>query len=332
MLAKLRVTHLFDCADVGASIVAAARKQHQPWRQVQGPWVRGGTASARRRFLAELTLRYPRTRLWHVHMGGRAAWARGRVARPYVLTLHGTDIRENYWQEAHHEKLKLDIDLAEHVFYTTPDLREKAERARPNAEYMPAALELALIPSWTPAPRPRVFFPSRWDASKGGDDLLDMARDIARAVGDRADLVGVDWGDRAAEATRLGVRLLPRMSPSAFVSELAQAHVAVAQTQGILAVSELQAMAIGVPLIFPDPVPGYPTGADLGAVAVTRPETAAAVVAALDDPPGESVKLGGPAYVRRHHDPAGMIARLDTVYAQALRRSASGPRGTTVGP
>lgn len=323
MPAKLRVTHLFDCADVGASIVAAARKQREPWMQVQGPWVRGGTRSARRRFLLQLALQYPRTQLWHVHMGGRAAWARGKVARPYVLTLHGTDIRENYWQDAHHERLKLDVVSARHVFYTTPDLREKAERARPDAEYLPAALELGLIPAWAPSVRPRVFFPSRWDASKGGDDLLDMARDVARAVAGTADLVGVDWGDRAPEAARLGIRLLPRMSRHEFVAELAQAHVAVGQTAGILAVSELQAMAIGVPLIFPDPVVGYPTGTAMGAVVVARSEAADAVSAVLEDPIGASERTGGPAYVRRHHDPATMIERLNTVYAAVLTESPS---------
>jgi hypothetical protein len=318
-----RVTHLFDCAEVGSALVTEGRRQNQPWHQIQGPWTRRGTQKAYYRFVAELALRYPRTGLWHVHMGGRALWARGRFARPYVLTLHGTDIRENYWQAEHHEKIKQDIDLAKHVFYTTPDLKEKAEKARPDAEYLPVALDMGVIPEWAPASRPRVFFPSRWDGSKGGDGLLAMAAEIAHAVEGRAELVGLDWGDRAAEAASLGIRLIPRMSQTDFLSELSQAHVAVGQTGGALGVSELQAMAIGVPLIFSDPVAGYPKGNDMGAIVVARKDAGSAVVDALADPESTSAKVGGPAYVRRHHDPAGMIDRLRTVYASASKASPS---------
>jgi hypothetical protein len=319
-----RVTHLFDCADVGATLVAEGRRQDQPWHQIQGPWTRGGTRKAYHRFLAELALRYPRTQLWHVHMGGRARWARGRFARPYVLTLHGTDIKENYWQDEHHERMKVDVDLARHVFYTTPELREKAERARPDAEYMPQAMDLDLLPAWSPAARPRVFFPSRWDDQKGGDNLLETAAQVVSAVGDRAEVVGVDWGDRASEAARHGVRLIPKMGVSEYVAELARAHVAVGQTAGILSVSELQAMAIGVPLVFSDPVDGYPRGDDMGAIVVARQDAGAAVLEALADPRATSERVGGPAYVRRHHHPAGMIDRLTAVYAQVSGSPVSG--------
>ncbi|WP_152916043.1 glycosyltransferase family 4 protein [Arthrobacter sp. RIT-PI-e] len=301
--------------------MAEGRRQKQPWRQVQGPWTRGGTQKAYYRFLAELALNHPRTKLWHVHMGGRAKWARGRFKRPYILTLHGTDIKENYWQDEHHAQLKADVDLARHVFYTTPELREKAERARPDAEYMPQAMDLSILPEWTPAARPRVFFPSRWDAQKGGDGLLETAAQVVSAVGNRADVVGLDWGNRASEAAGLGVTLMPKMDLRGYVAELARAHVAVGQTAGILSVSELQAMAIGVPLVFPDPVEGYPQGEDMGAIVVARQDAGAAVLEALADPHMTSESTGGPAYVRRHHDPAGMIERLEAVYADVSEQS-----------
>ncbi len=183
---------------------------------------------------------------------------------------------------------------------------------------MPAPLNLARLPEWTPASKPRVFFPSRWDESKGGQDLLNLAAEVTAAVGKDAEVVGIDWGDRAVEAAELGVTLLPRMSRQRYVAELARAHVAVAQTRGILAVSELQAMAIGVPLIFPDPVDGYPTGGEMGAIVAPRADAAEAVIEALQDPPAVSARAGGTAYVRRHHDPATMVARLKAVYAGVL--------------
>ena len=105
--------------------------------------------------------------------------------------------------------MKADIDGAGHVWYTTPDLREKAERARADAEYLPIPVNMAELPAWVPAPKPRVIFPSRWDASKGGDALLQTRPKSLPPLGARTgvDIVGLDWGDRAAEAAQLGVRL-----------------------------------------------------------------------------------------------------------------------------
>ncbi|MDF9277375.1 hypothetical protein P4U43_06155 [Arthrobacter sp. EH-1B-1] len=318
MVARNRITHLFDCAGVGAVLVKEAKRQHLSWRQIQGPWMRRGTRWARYRFFGELVANYPRTNLWHVHMGGRAKWARGRVERPYVLTLHGTDIRETYWQDEYHEAIKRDIDAAQHVFYATPDLEEKAKRARVDAEYMPIALDFDLLSSWTPAAKPRVFFPSRWDRTKGGDGQIRVAKEVVAAVGDRADVVGIDWGDRAADASHVGVQLVPRMDVTGFLCEMAKAHVAVGQTAGILATSELQAMAMGIPLVFPDPFDGYLSKKDRGALIVDRADAGYAVLELLRDPPSASAKLGGKEYVSRHHDPARMVQRLSEVYREVL--------------
>lgn len=314
MLVRNRITHLFDCAGVGSALVREAKHQHLSWGQIQGPWMRGNTRTARYRFFLELTANYPLTKVWHVHMGGRAKWARGRVKRPYVLTLHGTDIRETYWQAHHHEAIKQDIDRAGHVFYTTPDLQEKAERARADAEYMPPALDVNALPTWMPAKKSRVFFPSRWDEQKGGDDLLRTAADVVSAVGDRADVVGIDWGDRASEAAKLGVQLLPRMDTHGYVRELAKAHVAVGQLTGLLGISELQAMAMGIPLIFADPFEAYLSQMGFGAMIVEKTDVASATSEVLSDPVSASSALGGAAYVRRHHDPAVLIPRLLEVY------------------
>ena len=260
---------------------------------------------------------YPRTQLWHVNMGGRALWARGVFARPYTLTLHGTDIRENYWQEQHHAALKEDIDRAGHVWYTTPDLREKAEKARPDAEYLPVALDMKELPLWRPATRPRVFFPSRWDRSKGGDAWLETASEVAAAVAGRdVDLVGIDWGDRAAEAAALGITLLPRMPKAQFLQEVSTAHVAVAQVAGILAASELEAIGIGVPTVFADQVDGYPQ--DLATVSVARVNVAQAVLDSLTDPVSVSQKLDGPGYVRRNHAASVLIPSLNAGYKNVL--------------
>lgn len=317
MSKELRVTQLFDCADVGKAFVQEGQRQGKPWKIIQGPWTRGGTKAAYYRFLLELAAAHPRTQLWHVNMGGRAKWARGRFARPYALTLHGTDIRDNYWQEQHHAAIKADVDGAGHVWYATPDNREKAERARADAEYMPIPVDLAALPQWSPASKPRVFFSSRWDASKGGDAWVQTAGQVMAAMaGLDVDVVGLDWGDRAAEVGALGVQLLPKMSKEQYLAEMSRAHVVVGQVAGILATSELEAMGMGIPTIFANQDPGYP--ADVATVSVSIDDVGQAVREALADPLELSRSLASIDYMKRNHAPAALLPRLEAGYAKVL--------------
>lgn len=316
---EIRVTQLFDCADVGSNIVQAGKLQGKPWKLIQGPWTRGGTKAAYYRFLVEQAAAYPRTQLWHVNMGGRAKWARGKFARPYALTLHGTDIRENYWQEQHHATIKADIDGAGQVWYTTPDLREKAEQARSDAEYLPVPIAMEQLPAWAPAQKPRVFFTSRWDASKGGDAWVQTAADVVAALADQdVDVVALDWGDRATEVAQLGVTLLPKMSKTQFLQEIARAHVAVGQVAGILAASELEAIGIGVPTVFADQDPGY--AEDIATVSVARADVGQAVRESLKDPLALSRRLAGPDYVLKNHSARSLIPLLEAGYTKVLEK------------
>lgn len=314
---ELRVTQLFDCADVGKTFVHEGQRQGKPWKIIQGPWTRGGTKADYYRFLLELAAAYPRTQLWHVNMGGRANWARGRFSRPYALTLHGTDIRESYWQEQHHAAIKADVDGAVHVWYTTPDLAEKAHRARSDAEYLPVPIDVANLPKWAPAEKQRVVFPSRWDNSKGGDAWVQTAADVVAALdGMDVDLVGLDWGDRAAEVGAMGVQLLPKMAKADYLREMSHAHVAVGQVAGILAASELEAMGMGIPTVFADQDPGYPSAT--GTVPVARADVGAAVRDALADPVSLSAKLRSSDYVQKNHAPAVLLPRLIAGYQKVL--------------
>ena len=279
--------------------------------------MRGGSKIAYYRFLVEMAAAYPGTQVWHVNMGGRAKWARGRFARPYALTLHGTDIRENYWQEQHHETIKADVDGAGHVWYATPDNREKAEQARADAEYMPIPVDVSELPTWSPAQKPRVFFPSRWDASKGGDAWVRTAADVVAALeGMDVDIVALDWGDRAPEVAAMGVQLLPRMPKIEYLREMSRAHVAVGQIAGILATSELEAMGMGIPTIFADQDPGYP--AEVATVSVARDDVGEAVRDSLADPVALSTKLGSVDYVLKNHSPAVLLPRLQAGYKKVL--------------
>lgn len=314
---EIRVTQLFDCADVGKNIAQEGKRQGKPWKIIQGPWTRGGTKTAYYRFLFEQAAAYPRTQLWHVNMGGRAKWARGKFSRPYALTLHGTDIRENYRQEEHHAAIKADIDSAGHVWYTTPDLREPAERARATAQYLPVPVSVDELPQWSPARRPRVFFPSRWDASKGGEAWIETAADVvASLAGHDVDIVGIDWGNMAGDVAALGVQLLPKMPKADFLREMSRAHVTVGQVAGILAASELESIGMGIPTIIADQDPGYPK--DTPTISVARSDVGQAVREVLIDPQAFSRKLAGTDYVLKNHSAKALIPVLEAGYAKVL--------------
>jgi len=130
------------------------------------------------------------------------------------------------------------------------------------------------------------------------------------------DIVGLDWGDRAPEVASLGVRLLPKMSKDAYLREMAQAHVTVGQVSGILATSELEAMGMGIPMVFADQHPGYPAG--VATVSVTRADVGDAVRASLADPLALSRTLAGADYIRANHGPAVLLPRLEAGCAKVL--------------
>ncbi|NKX53850.1 glycosyltransferase [Arthrobacter mobilis] len=323
-----KVLHLYDAADVGATLVRYGRRQHLPWRQFNTvppadaallPDPPNGPGRRARRLLAEAYWQAARAAgilradLLHVHSGSRLGIVRSRPHRPFVLHFHGTDIRTQYYDPARRPVLQWGADHAAAVLYSTPDLRPHAQAARPDALYLPNPADLEELPAWAPAARPRVVFASRWDEAKGGAAQLDTAKALAAAAGPEVELQGLDWGGAAGEAAALGVKLLPRMPKPQYLRWLASAHCVIGQSAGILAMSELQAVAIGVPVAMPLGEGFYP-----GPSPVLRGsgpgELAAQAMAALADPAGTSAKLAGRAWVQAHHSPQQAVARLADLY------------------
>ncbi|MFC9332421.1 glycosyltransferase [Arthrobacter sp. NPDC057009] len=327
-----RVVHLFDCADVGATLVRAARSQGQQWSYLpardtayDGADLLGRTNRLRgvagwtaRRW--QLTLPAD---LLHIHFGTRVDIATRWPRRPFVVHFHGTDIREFYQDPRQRQRIQWGADNSQAVFYATPDLAEYALAARSDARYLPNPVDLAELPRWQPAPEPRIVFASRWGAAKGGTEQLELAAKLARAVqGTCIRLQGLDWGENAAKAAELGVELVPVMSKPAYLQWLAKAHTVVGQSTGLLGMSELQALAIGVPTasnvrpgLYPGTVPVVGTGS-LG-------EQVDSIVAAAKDAREVSAGLGARAWVIEHHDPDRIVRELSAVYS-SLSGSADG--------
>lgn len=319
-----RTLHVFDCAGVGATLVTAARAQGLPWGFLpardtsrDGLGLRGKAMRLQgvARWTAQRwSLTLP-AELLHIHFGTRVDIATRWPRRPFVVHFHGTDIRDFYQDPRQRPKIQWGADSAQAVFYATPDLAEYALRARPDARYLPNPVELSELPDWCPAPEPLVVFASRWGAAKGGTEQLELATKLADALqGTGIRLQGLDWGENAARAAELGVELVPVMSKAAYLQWLAQASTVVGQSTGLLGMSELQAMAIGVPTasnvqsgLYPGTVPVLGTG--------SIDEQVDSIVAAAKDPWTISARLNARAWVAEHHDPGKIVKELSAVYS-----------------
>lgn len=316
----MRVLHLFDCADVGRTLVSSAQADGRDWhllpvrdtsRDDAMAGVRGRLEAAR--WEARRRVEVRRAQLVHVHYGPRASILRRGPRRPYVLHLHGTDIRTQYHDARYHDEIQRCIDDASAVVYATPDLEPHALAARPDATYLPNPIDVSHLPRWSPGPQ-TVAFASRWEDAKGGSAQVDLARRLV-AAHPGVEFVGLDWGERAAEAADAGVRLVPTMPGQGYLRWLARATAVVGQSTGLVGISELQAIAIGVPVLMP-----LTTVDQGGPPLVSGPpeQLVQELGRVLDDPVAVSERLAGRAWAEAERSPRAAVARLAAIYAQVL--------------
>ena len=330
-----RVLHVFDCADVASTLVRSGRVEGLPWRHLDMRDTSGDTRGllgpARRLagvggWKVRRRVEFQRADLLHIHFGTRVNIAQAAPGRPFVVHFHGTDIREFYRDPAQRERVQWGADHARAVFYATPDLAEHAREARPDALYLANPVDLSELPEWTPRPEVSVVFASRWSGAKGGGRQLELAESLVRALaGSGVQVQGLQWGENASRAAAAGVRLIPQMDKPAYLRWLAGAHAVVGQSTGLLGMSELQALAIGVPTVMELRTELYP-----GTVPILSPpsvqEQTAAIVEVLRDPARSSQELDARRWVREHHDPR-VIARTLADHYRSLDLDAGADAG-----
>lgn len=329
-----QVLHFNDCAFVARSLVDAARRKGVYWRYLPPEKVRPKAVTA-----TGLRAKYQYFPYWlrrlsavskaelvHVHYGTSARLLRdiGIPRRPYVLTLHGSDIRRQWKEPRYHAEIQRAIDEAAHVFYANIDTEANARAAREDAEFLPALVDGEKLPLWKPElSRPSILFVSRWDEDKGVEKQLELASMLTKAVGPKVRVLGLDWGPGAQAARRAGVELLPRMPQPSFLQVMAQAHVGIGQATNNFATSEFEALCMGLPMAalgnrMPRPDDGaVPPVLEGGVTDVVEQ-----VLAALADPIRTSDQLGGAVWARPRYDAAGYVDRLDSLYTALVPRSA----------
>lgn len=328
-----RILQFNDCAFVARSIVSAAARaglqwQYLPPEKVRPSTVAGGGLRAKATYVPYWLRRIAtvsRADVVHVHYGTSARLLRdpGVPRRPYVLTLHGSDIRRQWKDSRYHNEIQRAIDNAEHVFFANTDNIDDAKAARSDAEFFPSVIDLQRLPVWTPDNNsPTIVFVSRWDADKGVDRQLELAERLVNAVGDKAHVIGLNWGPGAQEARRLGVRLAPKMPQAQFYELIAQSHIAIGQASDYFSTSEFEALSIGIPMAalgsrLPRPDDGSTPPVMEGSVA----DVVEQVRRALEDPHGTSARLGGAEWARPRYDASAYVGRLSRLYSRIASKA-----------
>ncbi len=258
--------HVNDAAFTAHRMIAEATRRGYTWHFMPKAaptqeW-RGVTGKARKAAIgvtwaARLAVRARQHDIVQIHSAG--VLAHSRVSAPrYVLHCHGTDLRTRQYEPGWSRTIRDGLRDAEAVFYPTPELAEHVLPHRPDAIYVPIPVDVQNVAEWAPEPgRPRVFFASRWSPDKNSATQLAVASELMAAVGDRADVVGLDWGPQAEQAAALGVRLLPPCDQADYLRLIVGSSVVIGQAAGILATSELETLAAGAPLVLPVPLPLY---------------------------------------------------------------------------
>lgn len=322
-MSDVKVLHFHDAAGVGRKIVAEARSRNLDFRHLGFPdWAAWRpdllglpVHKVRKRLLREMIRMEARgADVIHVHSGnqGENVW---RANRPYLLHLHGSDIRSRQYDPNYKRSIREAVRRADKVVYATPELIEHVTPLRDDAVYLPVPVSRAELPELVPVSRRRgVFFASRWEAVKGGA----LQIEVARAISDRApeiEMSGLNWGEGAKAAAAAGVRLRPRMSHPEYLQVIAHAGVVVGQGTSILATSELEALALGIPLIGTfdtELYPELPRLSETSAVAIAD----GAIAAALD-PEGAIAAQRGRDFALANHETSVVLDQLLPMY-QAL--------------
>lgn len=323
---RTKVLHLGDVANTGTNLVASARSMGRNWA-LRGlpaaPSLTSPSAWARR---GEDALRFAtdgtHPDLVHVHYGPNGYYGSLKRA-PYVLHLHGTDLRQDLYRPLLGHAERFAVKHAAQLIVATPDLLDAAKELDPNALYVPNPLPLEMYRRHTDphAQAPAevrdgsVFFSARWDDSKGGPELVELARELVSAG---HEVVGVDWGTYASAARSAGVTLLPRMTPAEFQQRLAQSEVVIGQfAYGCLTISDMEAMATARPLV------GWVNVGPEGnppLVATSVQDALGEIGKLLNDPTyADQVGSNGREWVLKNRSPQETIARLEDIYAQILR-------------
>lgn len=311
--AKTRVTHVNEVAGVASSLVDTAVKHGHNWHFRPLTPARPPMLQAALRRAADIPRWFSERRnsdLLHIHYGpnGYLGWG---ASVPTVLHLHGSDVRSDLLRVGVGALTRKAIQYADFVLYATTDLEDAVKSLRPDALWLPNPLPHAVAdsPRSTVQKPTRVVFATRWDWTKGADKLGKIAHTLTKAG---IECHGLNWGADTALARDAGVILHPLMSSQDYYDFLSSARIVIGQISfGVPGLSELQAMALGIPVAMHAPgVPVIQIGqADAGDQILNF---------YADDSALADVASRGRDWALKHHSPDRVFEKLVSVYSTLL--------------
>lgn len=244
-----RVLHVNQIAGVPSTLVRQARAEGKRWALKTIPVGRGNPARVVKTRLDDL-IQWSRVRshadIIHVHYAPNGYYGWGDL--PFVLHVHGSDIRKDWEKPIFREVITHSLRRADAVLYSTSDLYHHLEKIRPDAVWAPNPVPPEFFEDRPYPPiSDQIVFSSRWDDTKGIELLLPLAEKLLE---EGFHVTGLDWGENADEARKLGVELHPLMQPAEFSDFLASARLVVGQLKfGTLSMTDYQTLALNRPLV-----------------------------------------------------------------------------------
>ena len=240
---------------------------------------------------------------------------------PFVVQAHGSDLHVNVNYPAMWRLGQMIMKRAKAIMYVTPNLRNYLDGFEEKSFLLPNPIDASFFQiRRVPTHVGKVLIFARLDPVKGVQQIFEFAEEIAKV----AEVSALDWGPLARDyRQRYGryvkfVRLVPHDRVAELLSDydcvIGQMH------QGILSLSELEALAAGRPVItrlnaelYPDDTPP-----------VVNVRSAEEIVQALQLlKSGDGATLGrlgraGQDWVQRHHGLAAHQKRLIEIYGKAF--------------
>ena len=237
------------------------------------------------------------------------------IARPFFAQSHGSDLHVNLGNPVLRRLTRSVLEKATAVFYVTPNLPAYVPGFERKLRYLPNPVLVEETAAAPPAALRRALIFTRLAEVKGVDRIFPAAERLRGLV----ELTALEWGplsteyvQRYANSVRF-VRPVPHDEVRAF---LAQFDMIIGQMhQGSLGLSELEAMAVGRPVITGIDWSLYPEDPP-PVVAAASPDDIAGAVERLKNDEAELARLSrdGREWVRRNHGYARHLQLLESAY------------------
>jgi len=251
------VVHFHDQANVAKNLVRFGRDNELDWRRVprypafHGPTFLDYPYSVGAELLARSWTTLKQGHL-HVH-GGHLTRLIERTELPYILHLHGSEIRgfnqDGTLFDAITDPTKRAIEGASMSIFSTADLGRFVKIIRPDASWLPNPItpevfEKARNKSIGAASTFDIFWPHVWSDAKGFKQLLSLLDKVRSDLGRPLKLLGVALGKNQTAATQFGFFLLPVASRKIFWEYNQMAKVTLGQATGSIGVSDIESMVL----------------------------------------------------------------------------------------